>query len=222
VNLPQSIELAKPGDTLHVCPGIYDGFAGDFNIGNPITIIGAGDGGVGTQMRGRVRNFVGTAAQPVTLRGLRISSGTQGVRLHGGHLVMTDCTVLNSPLGVVNEGGALEMQRCKVVNNTNTSFTGGGIYNAGGPVTLRDCLIEGNSAAQGAGIYNVNPGVPGVSISLDLHDTVVRGNTGGGIANVNGAPVTLHGDSLVCGNSPAGSQCTGFSDAACQETCPGS
>jgi fibronectin-binding autotransporter adhesin len=89
--------------------------------------------------------------------------------------------------GGVYNAGALSLTGCVVSNNT-AAIGGGGIYNAGGSVTLTNCTISGNAASgtqsapglsgNGGGIYT-NGG------SLIVSNTDVSNNTavenGGGI-----------------------------------------
>jgi len=153
------------------------------------------------------------------LRGLQISGAAQGVSLEGGGITLIDCTVRDNQIGVLNVGGTVEMQRCNVVSNTS-----GGINNVGGAITLRNSTVEQNTATQGAGISSESAPGAGLYASLNLHDSKVRFNTattsGGGIASGgNNAQVNFYGTTVVCGNSPANSQCTGFSNSACTANC---
>jgi hypothetical protein len=71
-----------------------------------------------------------------------------------------------------------------------------------------------NTAYLGGGIYTKG--------TLELNDTKVRDTNqayqGGGIFEAGAGPITLNGDTVVCGN--IGGQCEGFTDPKCQTTCP--
>ncbi len=76
------------------------------------------------------------------------------------------------------------------------AFSGGGIYNFGGTVTVTDSTISGNTAASGGGIVNDYYG------TLTVTDSTISGNTatnGGGIYNLAGT-VTVT-DSTISGNT---------------------
>ena len=157
----------------------------------------------------------------MTLRDVAIRTNERGVWNQWGFLKMQDCTVSGTGIGVFNEHGVVEMASCNVVDNTNE-----GIYNLFGSVALRDSLVQGNSP----GICSVNGNVSYLPVaSLALHNTRVTENssttTGAGILNIsNGSTyglVTLADGSLVCGNTPAESQCDGFDSSGCVLTCPG-
>lgn len=225
-NLSQAIANTPQGRTLFVCPGTYTDEFNSFGISRAITIIGAGKGdasGVVTKLIGTVTN--GTSEE-VTLRGLRISAtgNAQGV-VNGvypntfANLTMVGCAVVGNLYGgVFNLYGSIEMRDCLISENTGGfNNTGGGILNMGGPVTLRNCTVQNNLAGSGAGYAGTDLDV-GHSISLDLYDTNVSYNTGGGVYVGPGATVTTHGTSAICGNN--GDQCAGFSDPACQTSCP--
>jgi hypothetical protein len=120
----------------------------------------------------------------------------------------------------------VELRRCKIIGN-HTTEVGGGIYNEAGTIILHNCLVEGNSAPWGAGIFTGN--LPEESSSLQLYNTEVRGNTasgndpyGAGIYNDNASSsVTIANNSIICGNSPTMDQCNGIAQDACFTTCLG-
>ena len=114
------------------------------------------------------------------------------------------------------------MTGCTVENNTAQGSIGGGLYNNFGSSTLIDCVLRGNTADQGGGIYSENMGA-----TVILHGTRVTGNTatngGSGIYNRgSSSTVTLLDGSTVCANDPTADQCDGVTDpdGGCQLTCP--
>jgi predicted outer membrane repeat protein len=179
----------------------------------------------------------------------RSSTPGTGIYQRSGVLRMTECTVNGNTTLTTNGGGiyvefsaSLEMTRCTVRENYAPNATGGGIY-ALGPVTLTDCLIEDNEASSGGGLAAIvetttlagstrvrgnNATNDGGGILASSAVTVsatsrVTGNTAGAVGDGGGiyspgATVTLAPGSLVCGNAP--DQCVGFSNPACQTTCP--
>lgn len=162
----------------------------------------------------------------VTLRGVLIDGTAFGVRFQGQNLLMERCTVTGSGIGVDNTGGTLEMRGCSVINNS-TNADGGGVRNLNGSVILRNCLVQGNTAARGAGIWTASS-PPSTPSSLQLFNTKVKGNTatgvtppfGAGILNFNStSEVAISTDSVVCENTPVADQCSGFPQTRCFDSC---
>jgi hypothetical protein len=122
----------------------------------------------------------------------------------------------NSAGGGIFNGSEMTLRDCEV--GQNTSFLGGGINNDGTLTLFTTFVDQFNGAQSGGGIYN--------SGILVLHASKVTQNganpgNGGGIFNTSPGTVTLADGSVVCGNfGGTGNQCAGFSDPACQNTCP--
>jgi hypothetical protein len=128
-----AINVAIPGETIHICAGEY--LEHDISIDKDLTLIGAGDGPdaatntiLNANGSGRVVFIdVGVAA---TLHGLRITSGSTS----------------DDGAGVYHQGELLTMIACTVTGNT--AGNGGGIYNNGGTVMLDDTAVSGNTPNQ--------------------------------------------------------------------------
>jgi CSLREA domain-containing protein len=102
-----------------------------------------------------------------------------------------DCVIYNGG-GIYNAGGTLTVTNSAL--SGNTSNNGGGIYNEGGAVTVTNSTLSGNSvgARYGGGIYNEGG-------TLTVTDSTISGNSasgGGGIYNVGGTVVTVTNSTL--------------------------
>jgi hypothetical protein len=142
-------------------------------------------------------------------------------------VTIEDLTITNglatglSPLsrggGVYNDGGTVTV-RDVVVTDNHADFTGGGIENATGTMTLVGVAVTNNSAGfLGGGIYDRNG-----TLTLQAGSSIT-GNTAsadaGGILT-EGGPVTLAADTIVCGNSGP-DQCLGPITGACPNPADG-
>jgi CSLREA domain-containing protein len=101
-----------------------------------------------------------------------------------------DCGAISLGGGIYNAGGTLT-----VTNSTISGNSGGGIYNdAGGMVTVTDSTLSGNTS--GGGIYNDGG-------TLTVTNSTLSGNStnleGGGIYNYGGTLTVT--DSTLSGNS---------------------
>ena len=221
--------------------------AGDGADATSSTILDAR--GTGTSVL-RVNRDVGTVElRQLRLTGANTTGNGGGLDHFGTTLQLSDCTVAGNTAaflggGIYHEDGFLQLTRCAIRSNHTPTLDGAGIY-ASGLTVLTDCLVEQNNAAgDGGGLYisdnatillegttvvRGNTAQRGAGILLELGVLTVdaacqiRDNTatdsGGGIERF--APpsrVILAAGSLVCGNKP--DQCIGFSDPACQDTCP--
>ena len=163
-----------------------------------------------------------------TVSGNTVDTGAGGGSIlvaFGRTLEMLRCTVRdNHGAGAASNGGGIfsggftTLTDCLVEENIVNSL-GGGLWINGGTTTLAGTTqVRGNEAAQGAGIY-LQSGTLEMAATCRVTDNTAT-TTGGGIFRVAGT-VNLAVGSLVCGNSaPTDPQCSGFSDAACQTTCP--
>lgn len=125
----------------------------------------------------------------------------------GGHTEINGVTISNGSTtiwggGIYNAGGTLTLNNSSVSDNTaGGSGAGGGILNNSGTLTLNNSRVSGNTADYGGGIHNV-----WASATLTLNNSTVSGNTaggkGGGISNYYGT-LTLT-DSTVNGNTTDG------------------
>jgi CSLREA domain-containing protein len=156
-------------------------------ITNPLAPGLAVDG----QGNSRVFNIIGGAQ--VTIEDIAIINGNAGGGLGGGILV--------------NNNSQLTLNRCLVANNQ--AHAGGGLRSigAGAVVEITECTFQGNQT----------PNEGGGAINNDLNSTMtitrssIVGNSGryaGGIANYNGAVMTVR-NSTVSGNSCTDAQSGG-------------
>lgn len=168
----------------------------DIDISDPVDIIG--NGALNTQISGtggdRVFDYfaaLGSAGNPMTLSGVRISGGFVvggedggGIRLLGNsHLALTNVSVEdNDSIGAGAEGGGIHAADLSTLTLTrsnlfsNSSELGGGIYSEG-DVTLRDSSILSNSTADpGLGSGGVHIAGDG---SLTMRGATVSRNDGG-------------------------------------------
>jgi sugar lactone lactonase YvrE len=94
----------------------------------------------------------------------------------------------------VNTGGNATFDTLTITGGTGS--IGGGIYNGGGVLTIRNCTLFGNSGF-GGGIFNSSNNGP-----LQVTNCTITGNQGGGIYN-NGGDVIVRNSTIV-GNNEAG------------------
>jgi hypothetical protein len=118
------------------------------------------------------------------------ASGSGGAIYNQGTLMVSGCTVSDfSGGGIANSGGTVTVSSSTLSGNAASS--GGGISNSGGTVTVSDSTLSLNGASNGGGIYNAN-GTVTVS-----HSTLSDNNAtyGGGIYNAGGT-VTVNNSTL--------------------------
>jgi hypothetical protein len=167
--LQTALAALNDGETLHVCPGRYQG---GFTLAAAATVIGAGEGGapgsntiLDANELGRVLEIadsVGTVElERLRLTGANSAGDGGGIRHQGTTLRMTECTVIDntssngSGVGIaVFPGRTLQMLRCTVRDNEGTGTSFGGGISSVGTTTLTDCVIEDNrSHLHGGGLY---------------------------------------------------------------------
>ena len=167
------------------------------------------------------------SAGPLTMTDCTVSANVTpsanagGIRAIGGPLSLNGCTITGNE-GFVG-GIAIDVIMATITDttiadnraNASGSANGGGIRVDQGTLDLIQSSVSGNQASTvGGGIINANGTVTLTESSVTDN---TAGTTGGGIQN-DGGTVTLDAASLVCDNAP--DQCVGFSDPACQDTCP--
>ncbi len=121
-----------------------------------------------------------------------------GMFLQTGSLTLSNSTVRNNlgkaGAGIYTDSALLTLTTCEISGNISSVGYGGGIHVAS-PYsihTLTDCLLEGNTALRGGGIYNI-------SGHLVVSQSQILNNTGEGGGVYNGQEITLI-DTLVQGN----------------------
>jgi CSLREA domain-containing protein len=202
VSLREAITMANATpapDTIVLQAGVYKiGLAGqrenanatgDFDITNPLTIVGKGASAtvVDAAHLDRVFDLIGTFG--VNFSGMTIRNGLTDNPTDGAGIHALDANVtLNGSVVSGNQGtngggiyalnGNVTLNRSRVSNNRALDDFGGGIDAVNGAVTLTDSTVTGNSATDGGGI-NAEHG------TVTLLRSTVSGNRasedGGGI-----------------------------------------
>ncbi len=200
LNLAQDACAAgSDADTINVPAGTYvlsiggageeDAVTGDLDIGEDLTIAGAGEGSTIIDQASSDRVFHVTGAFTVNISGVSITGGQE----------------LNGGAGIYNGGGVLQLDNSTVSGNT-TDGDGGGIYQAAGTMTLNSSTVSGNSAGAGGG-FGSGGGINQAGGTMTLNSSTVAGNSssifGGGIRQAFGTILTLD-NSTVSGNSADG------------------
>lgn len=148
-----------------------------------------------------------TASGPVTLTGLAIAYGKNGINVTGtgGVMATADSLFGNAAAGIANRGTAtVTMMSSALLGNTQ------GLVNAGsGTVNVIESTIASNAAGDGVyggGVYN--SGTANVTRST-LSQNSTTNRYGGGIYNSGMLAVT---DSTLIGNTSSGSIGGGIAD----------
>ena len=222
----QETNAAPGADTITLPAGTYvlaiqgepedAAAAGDLDITDHLTIIGAGAGSTIVDGNGvdRILHILagppsGTAAQVsgVTIRNGRVDGGGGGIS-SDGTLTLSDSVVernraenrLGSGGGIENKGELILTN--SIVRDNTAGRTGGGIDNFGvSHLLLTNSAVTGNMAQSNGGAIFTNGG------TVTLTDSAVEGNTGrmgGGIFIFNFSPARLTlVSSAVLGNRAA-------------------
>jgi len=151
----------------------------------------------------------GTGTDTISINGndgslLRIGSG-QTVTMSGG-LTLQGRSNNNAPLVYINSGGEFIMNGGKVMGNTATDGTGGGVY-VSGTFTMNDGEVSGNTANSGGGVYVAgnNGG------TFNMNGGKVSGNTaannGGGVNVYSGSGSSI-GTFTMTGGELSGNKVT--------------
>jgi hypothetical protein len=217
-SLRATVAAASPGDLINFAfSGTVNLTAGPLVISKNLIIAGPG---------ARSLNITGGAilqvsAGNVTISGLRIGPGVQGVYLEGGSLTMNDCIVSGNTVSggmFTTAGTLLNMNRCVISGNQIDVQGGGGLENEGA-ANLTNCTVTGNTSKR-----NTDPLIPsgaGGGLSnvggvMKLVNCTVTGNTaegtGGGVFALGGPGVYSFEleNTIVAGNtSPSGPDCNG-------------
>ncbi len=88
------------------------------------------------------------------------------------------------------------------ITNGKNTIGGGGIYNGGGPLTVTNSTVSGNSAPSGGGIRN--DGILTVTDSRIVGNSTDNGGNGGGIYNYNNGALTVTNSSFSGNTSTYG------------------
>lgn len=178
--IQDSVDQAKPGDTIYVSEGVY---RETVTIAKSLKLIGSGtyetivDGDTDLDGVGNGRVFYIAPNVTVTIANMTIQNGnvSEADESKGG--------------GILNQGH-LTVRGCDIHNN-NGGYHGGGICNWAGDgvaeanLTIYDSIVQTNEAMGGGGISNVaNEGTAISNIwSTDVSNNSVM-DPGGGIQNL--------------------------------------
>ena len=221
-NVAKAVTTAlKPGN-FAVGGGIY--FGGNSLTLKDITIRGGlTDGSYNAERGGAIATSGSTVEMTgVTIDGNRALRQGGGIYLNNKSTTITDSTISNNFVdiittdtetdGIYGSGGGIftvssatdcTIQNTKITNNTANALAswlgGGGIYTDGNTaMTLIDCTISGNQAANASGGGIQNRG------TLTLQDTTVSNNTaklsGGGVDHRE-KTVSVLGSVVISGNT---------------------
>ncbi|KPL90321.1 right-handed parallel beta-helix repeat-containing protein [Herpetosiphon geysericola] len=119
------------------------------------------------------------------------------------NLLIVDGTATSG--GAIQNQGQLWLEAVRLVDNHSTATVngqgGGGLYNTGW-ASLRDCVIEQNTAARGAGIMVANGG------KLQIDNCIIRTNTastaGGGLLNALGGTIDIVDTAILSNTASIG------------------
>jgi hypothetical protein len=190
------IDLANPGDTITIAPGIFNE---NLVIDRSLTLIGAASSESGTVVDG---NGLGSVIRIAP--DLNVFLSNMLIRNGMGTLDQSGSYVLGG--GIFNEG-SLTVDHCTITDNGYTRGNwasgpmthGGGIYSSG-DLTGISSTISGNEANAGAGIYLDNKGISPSGLKAEITDSKISANIaangGGGIYN-NGAHLILTGSEIT-------------------------
>ncbi len=164
----------------------------------PEVISGPGASLVTVSGNNAVEVFSVVSDVTATLTGLTISGGWAsqggGLSVDGGTVSLTNVTVINNQaVGTDGAAGAVGQSGPGGPGGDGSSGLGGGIYLAGGSLSLNDDLIASNVARGGAG------GTGGVGGVL-LFNTAQSGGAGGAGGSAAGGGIYVVGGTLVLNN----------------------
>ena len=184
------------------------------DIGNKLTIIGAGATFTTINGGGIDRVFHVLSFTTLELSGVTITDGNAGANggggiFNGGVLTLTDSKVTNSTAGngggIYNRAGeslplflpaGTATLMNVVINNNSVAFDGGGIWN-GGTLSLTATSMVFNTAQRAGGLANASGAL--LTVSGGSFQGNSGGDRGGGIWN-DGGTMTLTNSVLVVGN----------------------
>lgn len=131
-----------------------------------------------------------TSEQGSLLRYCRISgSNDKGILINGDNCLLANSLLDSNYYRAVHILGDVQVSECSIINNglePTPTQNGGGIYCSSiDTVSIEDCLISGNNAYQGAGIYaTVDVNIIGCQITNNAAESL-----GGGLfLHANAAP----------------------------------
>jgi hypothetical protein len=193
-SVQDAISEARPGNTIHICPGRYQE---TLTIHQNLNLIGAG---AGATLNDTVIDGAGSTGVVMLIQE-GVTASLIGLHITGGQAI-------GQPGGITNQGASLTMTDCSVVGNS-ASVSAGGMANQTGTLTMTNCTIEGNSAPQqGGGLVNLGGTVTLITTRVIMNQQTAPGDEmktqkGGGIFNTAGT-VKLQNASFVTDNTANG------------------
>jgi hypothetical protein len=178
-NIQQASDVSTNGDTILVAPGVYDtggGTYGTESLASRVVVPGQ----VTLISRDGPASTIIVGAGPLgpdAVRCVRLGPNAtlRGFTLTGGHTQATGTTVDAQGGGAYLAGGN-QVSNCIITGNQ--AVLGGGVYVTDFPsFALRNCVLSGNSASNGGGIYVNNYGAILYSVLRDNEAT----DRGGGV-----------------------------------------
>ena len=201
---------------------------GELVISDDLCIEGSGVNLITFDAQGQNRVFTVATDTAVTLSGITITGGSDdngGGIYNLGTLTVTNCVIsdntVNESGGGIYNAGILTVTNSSILNNSTPeeysclvpytssyicfACRGGGVYNAGGDLTVTNSTIAGNSAVYGGGICNDGGGYGG---TLTVTNSTILDNDAFGICNISIlSPVPCGqielNNSIVAGNALA-------------------
>ncbi len=208
------IGAAAPGDTSVVPAGTITLALGVLSIPKDLTVQGAGALHTIIDAHHNSAVFSVTNQAVVTISQLTMEngSGEGGANLFNSRstVTITDCTARNGTAGegagIANFGGVMVVTGSTIVGNV-ASTKGGGILNqtltnpaAAATLTVTNSTVSGNTATEGAGIYNLGTAHLN-NVTVANNQTSPPFDTGGGIFNdVEPCTISVQ-NSIIAGNS---------------------
>ena len=112
----------------------------------------------------------------------------------GGGLTTIDADGIGRVIHVA-AGGTLTLDGIEITGG-NIGGSGGGVFNDGGAVKLIDVTVRGNTASTGGGIASTG--------ELNIENSTVSGNTGGGIHNAAAAELAITRSTIADNTATSG------------------
>ncbi len=140
-------------------------------------------------------------AQTITLSGTEIviaANGALAINGPGADLLTISgnnaSRIISTGPGVTASIDGIRFTAGNGVGALNTGRAGA-IYNAGGTLTITNCIIDGNNAANGGGLNNASAGSPAVPGTLTIDNCVISNNiatgSGGAMQNFSTSTVSI-------------------------------
>ena len=205
------INAGVNGDEVVISDGEYSGPGNiDLDFGGRLIVVRSRSGPsacvIDCRREGRGFVFHSGETPDAVVEGLTIRNGVTpdesergtdggGILCDGGSPTIRDCRIVENTAGTqrfdgagggIAVSGAMTLIKCEIRGNL-AGGEGGGVYcREGATLALIDCVIAGNSAYEGGGIYSeIGPLVPAITLT----NSAIAGNSasrGGAIYNDDG------------------------------------